>query len=79
MSCEEHLIENIIGYIQETGCYQLDKNSKKYETFYENFSKNGVVEISREVFDWLVEMANYVVYHASIYGTDFSDYLHMED
>lgn len=79
MSCEEHLVENIISYIQETGCFKVKKGSKEYEEFYENYSKNGTVEVSRETFDWLVEMANYVVYEASVCNTDFSEYLHKED
>jgi len=78
LSCEEHLVENIISYIQNTGSYKVEKGTEKYEEFYNNYSKNGDVEISKEVFDWLVEMANYVVYEATVCNTDFSDYLHKE-
>ena len=79
MSCEEHLVENIIFYIQETGCFKVKKDSKEYEEFYENYSKNGYAEVNKETFDWLVEMATYVVYESSISDADFSDRLHTKE
>lgn len=73
MSDEEHLIENLICYVQSVGWANVpNRGTLRYENIYGAYSKNGTHSVSEETFWWLLQMAFYVVYHATM-GTDFSE------
>ena len=73
MSDEEHIIENIICYVQSVGWANVPKQDNyPFYDLYEKYGKNGQTQITPGVFRWLLHMAKYVVYHATM-GTDFSE------
>lgn len=76
MSDEEHLIENLICYVQNVGWanvpYQDAKDNEPFYDLYEKYSKNGQTQVTPGTFKWLLNMAKYVVYQATM-GTDFSE------
>lgn len=39
---------------------------------WKNYGNNGRTKVDRATFKWLLDMAKYIVYHATI-GTDFSE------
>jgi hypothetical protein len=74
MSDEEHLIENLIAYVQSVGwAYVPNRGTERYESIYGVLSKNGTHSVSEETFWWLLQMAVYVVYRVTVCNTDFSD------
>jgi len=76
MSDEEHLIENLIDYVQSVGWANVPKqhaeDNAAFYDLYERYSKNGQTQVTPGTFKWLLDMAKYVVYHATM-GTDFSE------
>ncbi len=76
MSDEEHIIENLICYVQSVGWKNVpDQDAKDNEPFYdlyERYGKNGQTQVTVGTFKWLLDMAKYVVYQATM-GTDFSE------
>lgn len=74
MSNEEHLIENLICYVQSVGWANVPDNvgSLDFHNVYKRYGNNGRTEVDRRTFKWLLDMAVYVVYHATN-GTDFSE------
>ena len=76
MSDEEHLIENIISYVQSVGWAnvpeQFAEDNAPFYDLYERYGKNGLTQVTIGTFKWLLNMAKYVVYHATM-GTDFSE------
>lgn len=76
MSDEEHLIENLIYYVQSVGWANVPKQHAKdnnpFYDLYDRYSKNGLTQVTVGTFKWLLNMAVYVVYHATM-GTDFSE------
>ena len=75
MSDEEHLIENLICYVQSVGWANVpDKvGSLDFHNVYKRYGNNGRTEVDRATFKWLLDMAVYVVYQATVVGTDFSE------
>jgi hypothetical protein len=77
MSDEEHLIENLICYVQSVGWANVPKQHAKFNKpfydLYDRYSKNGQTQVTPGTFKWLLNMAVYVVYHATVYETDFSE------
>ena len=77
MSDEEHLIENIICYVQSVGWANVPeqhaKDNAPFYDLYERYGKNGQTQLTPGTFKWLLDMAVYVVYHATVWGTDFSE------
>lgn len=73
MSDEEHLVENLICYVQNVGWANVPKHGKAYHDLYDRYGNNGQTQVTHEIFKWLLDMAVYVVYHATVYGTDFSE------
>lgn len=73
MSDKEHLIENLICYVRSVGWPNIpdDVDSLAFHNVYKCYGNNGRVEVDRVTFKWLLDMAKYVVYQASM-GTDFS-------
>lgn len=75
MSDSEHLIENIICYVQSIGWANVpkqdDKDNCPFYDLYERYGSNGQVQLTVGAFKWLLDMATYVVYHSTI-GADFS-------
>ena len=76
MSDEEHLIENLIAYVQSVGWANVpnDVGSLDFHNVYKRYGNNGRIEVNRATFKWLLDMAEYVVYNATM-GTDFSEEL----
>ena len=76
MSDEEHLIENIIYYVKSVGWANIphkdDEDNAPFYDVYERYGKNGQTQLTVGTFKWLLDMAQYVVYHATM-GTDFSE------
>ena len=76
MSDEEHLIENLICYVQSVGWANVPKqhaeDSAPFYDGYERYGKNGQVQLTVGTFKWLLDMAKYVIYQATM-GTDFSE------
>jgi hypothetical protein len=76
MSDEEHLIENLIRYVQNVGWANVPKQDAEdnypFYDLYERYGKNGQVQLTPGTFRWLLDMAVYVVYQATVVGTDFS-------
>jgi hypothetical protein len=70
MSNEEHLIENLLSYIQSVGWAEANK-PENFDNIYEHYGSNGDTEVSKETFEWLLNMAVHVVYMESVWGTDF--------
>lgn len=74
MSDDEHLVENIIDYVQRIGWAKLPNvHSKEWNELYAVFGKNGQIKVSEETFEYLLYMAEYVVYHSTVCNTDFSE------
>lgn len=72
MSKEEHIVENIICWVQNIGWKNIpERNSDEWKQVYNSICENS--NVSEEIFDWLVEMAKYVVYQATVWGDDFSE------
>ena len=70
---EEHWrkqIENIIAYVQSVGWANV--HNEPFYDVYERYGKNGQTQVTAETFKWLLNMAIYVVYHATM-GIDFSE------
>ena len=76
MSDEEHLIENLIAYVQSVGWAnvpeQFAEDNAPFYDLYERYGKNGLTQVTIGTFKWLLDIAVYVVYHATM-GTDFSE------
>ncbi len=76
MSDEEHLIENLICCVQSIGWAnvpkQSDEDNKPFYDLYDRYGNNGQTQVSVGTFKWLLNMATYVVYQATM-GTDFSE------
>lgn len=70
MSNEEHLIENLLAYAQSVGWAEANK-PKNFDDIYERYGSNGGTKVSKETFEWLLNMAVYVVYMESVWGSDF--------
>ena len=72
MSDEEHLIENLICYVQSVGWSEASElvNLNK---IYKRYGSNGETKVDKATFEWLLNMAVYVVYQATEWGTDFSE------
>ena len=71
MSDEEHLIENLICYVQSVGWSEAGE-LVNLDDIYNRYGSNGKTKVDKATFEWLLDMAVYVVYHASN-GTDFSE------
>lgn len=76
MSDKEHLIENIIAYVQSVGWANVPnryaKDNYPWYEVYERYGKNGQTQLTSGTFEWLLDMAVYIVYHATN-GIDFSE------
>lgn len=70
MSNEEHLIENLLAYVQAVGWAEANK-LENFDNIYERYGSNGDIKVSKETFEWLLNMAVYVVYKESVWGSDF--------
>ncbi len=74
MSLEEHLVENILCYVQSHGWQNMPtRRDKKFKKLYEMLGNNGTLTVSEDTFEMLLEMAVYVVYHSTVCNTDFSN------
>lgn len=74
MSDEEHLIENLICYVQSVGWANVpEQHTKSFHDLYKRYGKNGQTQVTPETFKWLLDMAVYVVYQATVWGVDFSE------
>ena len=71
MSDEEHLIENLICYVQSVGWSEAGE-LVNLDDIYNRYGSNGRTKVDKATFEWLLQMAVYVVYHATM-GTDFSE------
>lgn len=71
MSDEEHLIENLICYVQSVGWSEAGE-LVNLDDIYNRYGSNGKTKVDKATFEWLLDMAVYVVYHATN-GTDFSE------
>lgn len=71
MSDEEHLIENLICYVQSVG-WSEEGELVNFDYIYNRCGSNGKTKVDKATFEWLLDMAVYVVYHASM-GSDFSE------
>lgn len=71
MSDEEHLIENLIAYVQSVGWSEASE-LVNLDDIYNRYGSNGKMKVDKATFEWLLDMAVYVVYHATM-GTDFSE------
>ena len=71
MSDEEHLIENLIAYVQSVGWSEASE-LVNLDDIYNRYGSNGKTKVDKSTFEWLLQMAVYVVYHATM-GTDFSE------
>ena len=71
MSDEEHLIENLICYVQRIGWSEAGE-LVNFDDIYNRYGSNGKMKVDKATFEWLLDMAVYVVYHATK-GTDFSE------
>ncbi len=71
MSDEEHLIEKLICYVQSVGWSEAGE-LVNLDDIYNRYGSNGKTKVDKATFEWLLDMAVYVVYHASN-GTDFSE------
>ena len=71
MSDEEHLIENLICYVQSVGWSEAGE-LVNLDDIYNRYGSNGRTKVDKATFEWLLDMAVYVVYHATM-GTDFSE------
>ena len=71
MSDSEHLIENLICYVQSVGWSEAGK-LVNLDDIYNRYGSNGRTKVDKATFEWLLDMAVYVVYHATM-GTDFSE------
>ena len=82
MSDEEHLIENLICYVQSVGWANVpDKvGSLDFHNVYKRYGNNGRTEVDRATFKWLLDMAVYVVYQATVVDVlELYDSLWVED
>ena len=70
MSNEEHLIENLLFYVKSVGWAEAGE-LVNFDDIYERYGNNGGTEVSKETFEWLLNMAVYVVYQESVWGSDF--------
>lgn len=77
MSNEEHLIENLLTYVQAVGWSEAGE-LVNFEDIYERYGSNGGTKVSKEIFEWLLNMAVYVVYQESVWGTDFVETVEKE-
>ena len=71
MSSEEHLVENIVCYVEDVGWNEFHdqvtvEDIKKKGL--ESFSRCGDVEVSLETLAWLFTMARYVDYQSKEWG-----------
>ena len=71
MSDSEHLIENLICYVQSVGWSEAGE-LVNLDDIYNRYGSNGRTKVDKATFEWLLDMAVYVVYHATM-GTDFSE------
>lgn len=71
MSDEDHLIENLICYVQSVGWSEASE-LVNLDDIYNRYGSNGRTKVDKATFEWLLDMAVYVVYHATN-GTDFSE------
>jgi hypothetical protein len=72
MSNEEHIVENIICWVQNIGWKNIpEQNTDEWQIAYNSICENS--DVSQEIFSWLLEMAKYVVYQATVWGDDFSE------
>ena len=71
MSDSEHLIENLICYVQSVGWSEASE-LVNLDDIYNRYGSNGRTKVDKATFEWLLDMATYVVYHATM-GTDFSE------
>jgi hypothetical protein len=71
MSCEEHLVENVMTFIEENGWNYFKKEIITVEDIkkkkLESFAKNGTTEVSLETLAWLFTLAVYVEYQRSLF------------
>lgn len=58
MTDREHLLENIICYVERKGWSKVD-----VDEMYPYYHKNGLLEVDRETFEWLVDMAVQCAYY----------------
>lgn len=65
MSDEEHLIENLICYVQSVGWSEAGE-LVNLDDIYNRYGSNGKTKVDKATFEWLLDMAVYVVYHASM-------------
>ena len=72
MSDEEHLIENLIAYVQSVGWSEASE-LVNLDDIYNRYGSNGKTKVDKASFEWLLDMAVYVVYQATVVGTDFSE------
>ena len=72
MSDEEHLIENLICYVQSVGWSEAGE-LVNLDDIYNRYGSNGKTKVDKATFEWLLDMAVYVVYQATVVGTDFSE------
>ena len=70
MNNEEHLIENLLSYVQSVGWAEANKH-ENFDNIYEHYGSNGGTKVSKETFEWLLNMAVYVVYQESVWGSNF--------
>ena len=68
MSCEEHLYENIIILVQKYGAYHF--TAKDAQKIKDEKMVSCVECASVEAIGHLVGMANYIVYHETIWGVE---------
>lgn len=71
MSDEEHLVENIVSYVQSVGWIEAENSD--FDDVYERYGSNGNLRTDKQTFRMLLNMAIYVVYQATVCGTDFSE------
>ena len=65
MTDREHLLENIICHVEHKGWSKID--DEEVERMYPFFHKNGLEEVDRETFEWLVDMAVQCAYYNDVW------------
>lgn len=65
MTNEEHLIENLLSYVQNVGWSEAGE-LVNFDDIYERYGSNGSTKVSKETFEWLLNMAVYIVYQETV-------------
>lgn len=68
MSSEEHLVENIIYYVEDKGWNKFPDFITKEEVTDEMRNIPCAEQVNDETLAWLITMARYVAYERAIWG-----------